>query len=297
MNVVGAHFFMADGRERTTRLRWWAIIGVGLTGAAILFVDHYWINSEPLEHLGAAMVIACLLGASIDWWYKREIAEEVFHATIGYIMPEAFRDQLRWIYSHKVLCERHDQNVKLKVLRFDTVEMECEIRRKFRNISNSTVDVSLGIAIDEWFNTNYQSQITQFSYSHRGCTINVPSSKLNIPTAKREPSVRIKPQKVELKKEEYVECWYTFKEYKKINDGHIVHFGSPTESPEVTVDADNRLDWEVRFPRESEVEKKEVGKKTFRYDGVLLPTQEIRIRWWNKSQADSWRNRPGEQRK
>src|SRR6266446_10513793 len=77
---------------------------IGLLGILFLVGAHS-ISSEPwndlLVELGIAFVIASLLGYIVDEQLKRGLVEDAVSASIGYLLPDPLKNELKWVYDQK----------------------------------------------------------------------------------------------------------------------------------------------------------------------------------------------------
>jgi len=61
-----------------------AFFGFSLMNNTLGFRDENWI--DLFKKIGDALLIAAFLGMTIDIWMKKQIAEDVFEASIGYLI-------------------------------------------------------------------------------------------------------------------------------------------------------------------------------------------------------------------
>ena len=47
----------------------------------------------------------------------------------GYILPEEFQNEMRWIYSQDAICEEHNQNILIEDFGDGQVKYNCKLER------------------------------------------------------------------------------------------------------------------------------------------------------------------------
>ena len=129
------------------------LTGFLIIGLGLIVVPHwgqwtwdYGISSE----IGVALVIASILGFTIDRWMKAELRTDVFQASLGYVLQPEFRDEVSRIIGYKLICERHDLLVKIEKVSADTVKLTSSVERTIRNKSSYSEEIGNYVAVDEW---------------------------------------------------------------------------------------------------------------------------------------------------
>jgi uncharacterized transporter YbjL len=89
----------------------WAILALFLVlGLALIFIPHFfewrW-DYGIVPEIGVALVVASILGFTIDRWMRAEIRTDVFLASIGHILAPEFRAEVSRIVGYSLICERH----------------------------------------------------------------------------------------------------------------------------------------------------------------------------------------------
>jgi hypothetical protein len=285
--------------EKRERKGWWARIPSTTMAMAfafafgILFVIlSYRFESTSWDHklmhdIGIAFTVAGLLGVGVDQALRKQLAEDAFKASIGYLLPEELRGEMEWIYSTHILCVEHIQTCELREIDTDTCAIRIGILRKFRNISSSNETLTLGVATDEWFHKGGTSKILAFGYTKLGTKIE------SFETVKTSHAISIKEQEISLAPQEEIAAWFEVEEFKRRNDAQLFVFGYPTLNPMVTVRAFEGIEIEAGFGYRSTGEELAVG--TYRLRGTLLPSQGIQIRWWEREKGEIWANETSRQ--
>ena len=119
-----------------------ALVAVGVLQFAR---DLPWAWAVALaEHIATAMLIACFLGLTIDFWLKKQITEDVFSAAMGYELPEDLREEVRYVYGNKLLCRHHQQNAEIVDLGNGFVSIIIELSPKVGDGGNRKGGISWG---------------------------------------------------------------------------------------------------------------------------------------------------------
>lgn len=273
------------------------LICLGLFGAGLIAIPPYFIHGTfegILGDFGIAILIASILGMTVERYTKqrftKELARDVFEATIGHMLPKEFQDEMRSIYTQKAMCEDHVQIISLKKdAATDLIRFECQIVRRIRNITGEDTQINLGVGIDEWFELT-PSCISEFEYQVEGeGKITLQTSDLsNQKLEKGRPTLSVTPQTVKVPKEKAVTVWTTTVEIKPLNSDHHAHFTYPTKNPKVQVLCDEGIEAVVAFPHETEKNKMELSVGRYQFDGLVRAGQEIRIRWWERDELAKW---------
>src|SRR2546426_10783202 len=64
-----------------------------------------WILASCVE-IGKAFGVAGILGLAIDRALKNELVREAVSASLGYLLPERLKQELRWLYDQKILVQQ-----------------------------------------------------------------------------------------------------------------------------------------------------------------------------------------------
>ena len=127
------------------------------------------------EHIATAILIACILGLTIDLWLKKQLTEDVFSAAMGYELPEDLRKEVRYVYGNKLLCKHHQQNAEIVDLDNGFVSIIVGCERTFENIGETPQTLPLSVGIDEWFIPSHPSELLEFYYVKDGKKTDHPS--------------------------------------------------------------------------------------------------------------------------
>jgi hypothetical protein len=235
----------------------------------------------PAE-LGIALIVAGILGLTIDYFLRRDLAQNAFNASMGYLLPDELKGELRWIYETNTICVEHTLICELKPIDEDTCCSHVQGIRKFKNISNNSADFKPSIAVDEWFHKNGNSKIISFGYIKNG------KGKSDIEPQKTPYTICIPEQNLTLASKEEITVWFEIEEIKRTNDAHIWVFGVPTLNPTMIVKAYEGIGIDTVFGYRNKSEK--MGDNVYKLKGTLLAGQKIEIRWWKLSDSQNWTN-------
>lgn len=240
------------------------------------------IDYDLFHDLGIAFTVAGVLGVGIDLTLRKQLTDDAFKASIGYLLPDELKGEMEWIYSTHILCMEHIQTCELRQIDADACAIHISMLRKFRNVSSSNETLTLGPWVDEWFHKAGSSKILAFGYTKLG------KKSDSIEIVKAPYTIRVKEQQILLAPDEEVTIWLEAEEIKHTNDAQNWVFGYPTLNPIVTVRAFEGVSMDVKFGYRSSAE--ELGNGTYRLKGTLLSGQRIEIRWWEKEKGDKWVN-------
>ncbi len=239
-----------------------------------------------LGAVGSTFLLAFLLGLTVDAWLKASIVEDAFKAAIGYILPDELRSELEWIYGRRIICIQHDQECELTPIDDDALVIRTSIRRVIRNVSHSKEQVSLSLAIDEWFHPARHSRILEFGYVV-GDTPR-PNGGGHFEVKRGSYDLHIEPALLELGPRQELTAWYKTEEVKRTNDVSSWVFLFPTRQPVVTIRQYTGLCVTVGFGHRDAPGTVKLGADSYRLPATLLPFQSLHIRWWKESDAKRW---------
>jgi hypothetical protein len=109
-----------------------------------------------LDELGVAFITTTLLALIAHIATRKEILDDVVKVSLGYVLPESLRPAIRWIYGQRIICERHEQRMEISS-NPEIFIVKTRLSRTFRNMSNDSIPVKIGISIDEWFENGVSS--------------------------------------------------------------------------------------------------------------------------------------------
>jgi hypothetical protein len=266
------------------KLPLWAILALFLMlGLALIVIPHFfewqWDYGITPE-IGIALLVASILGFTIDRWMKAELRTDVFLASIGHILAPEFRAEVSRIVGYSLICERHFLLIKIKSIGTGLVRITSHVERTIRNRSAYPQSIRNITHIDEW---GYQkagaSEVVECILEIDGVPTGADEPKKDAYSVYRQTTEKtLKPGQVANLRSKYVE-------YKPINDDLHYSFAAPTINPEIEVQVSDDLDCIFNFGTPTEnaenvVVSKYAPKKQL--IGTYFPHQAMRVRWWPK---------------
>jgi hypothetical protein len=261
-----------------------ALVGLGLlaltAGADLGEVPH-----EIGVALGSALVIAGVLGGTVDLWLKHLLLRDAFQATFGYLLPAELRDELTWIYEQELLCFRHEQIVSLHPTEDPQVVIaKMRVRRDVRNVSRRRVLWTQGFFVDDWLHSGHSPRVTSLRFSKLGSD---EEPLTDFDQDRPQPMVvRARPKgHVELAPGEELTATAEAEEPKRTNDALVFTLSQATRNPSVTVETLTSFEYEVYFGNREQEALRRIGPNTVELPGTLLPGQVLTVRWWRAQEA------------
>ncbi|HEX8084567.1 MAG TPA: hypothetical protein VF529_09780 [Solirubrobacteraceae bacterium] len=257
------------------------IMGVGLV---MVVVSHEafdgGIPAELVGALGEAMVVAGLLGVTVDFFFKKELARDAFEAGLGYVLPVAMRGELSWMVGQQLLCVEFDQHFTLRPDGDDCLILSVDVYRRVQNIGSKKVDYEPPFELDEWFETGdsaNQSEIGSVEF-FRG---NAPLER-ELKTIRKGHTVEAKVEGMTLAPGEVVRVRCAGREIKRRNGSCSQTVTTPVVRPTVSVESCDDIDVDVQFGNCGECVR--IGDR-WQLQSTLLPHQVITVRWWERSKV------------
>jgi hypothetical protein len=260
---------------------------VGLLGIIAIFIagkigEPFW--KSGVEHLGTAIFIAAILGFTIHIWLERQLTEDVFSAAMGYELPDELKEEIRFVYGNRILCEDHSQSMQIEDLKNGFVRVIIGTERMLRNIAQTEQELNISLGIDEWHVKGHPSAFLEIDYKFENkekITI-FPGGDVEIFFRPEGSLARVKSS-IKLASKQTVTVFTKCSETKPINGEHFFHYAYATLNPRVTVKAPG-FNWFVGFAHRDEPHRERYSD-TVTLDGLLLPDQSIRVRWWPETTA------------
>jgi hypothetical protein len=266
----------------------WVTLALFLAlGLALIFIPHFfewrWDYGIAPE-IGVALVVASILGFTIDRWLKAEIRRDVFLASIGHVLLPEFRDEVSRIVGYALICERHLLLIKIETIGGRLVRITSHVERTIRNRSAYPQSARNVTHMDEWGYQNVgASEVIECILELDGVAIDADEPKKDAYSVYRQTIEKtLKPDQVANLRSKYIE-------YKPINDDLHYSFAIPTKNPEIEVQASDDLDFIYSFGTPTESENVVVSKYAPRKQliGTYFPHQAMRVRWWPKQKKEA----------
>lgn len=274
------------------RLELVGLIFLGVIGS-VLWSHSASFPIQLLEHLFMAVAISALIAFFIELALHRQLARNVFEASIGYLLQPELRSELRWIYGFDFLCEDHTQTVRIIPRQDGLVTVRCEVSREFKNISDEIKKFPVGLSTDEWLHAE-PSRIISYE-----CFLNKEKVGGNFAESlEPDPNgvgVRIvqrKENSINVPGGSRIKAAYVFEETHHKCDLIWTHFGNPTVNATIVVIAPDEFVTNVIFShRDADPKLVRDNENTWKLKAALLPYQSIRIYWHPKQEYEEWKRK------
>jgi hypothetical protein len=273
--------------KKTKRWRPWLIL-FGLAGAGVgLLALEAALEWDGVAHelalaVGSALIVAAVLGATVDLYLKRELTRNAFEAAFGYLLPDALRGEIEWIYGQQLLCVRHEQTLVLADTDDpDLLTVTVELRRDLQNVGGEPVTFRPAFALDEWFYSGKPTRITTFRCmkqdgGRRIDTFTELGSRPFAVDVELDSELRIRPGDIWT-------IWASGHETRRRSGARFdLVFEIPTCDPVVTVRPCEDIDFDVFFGSRGQERLRRIGPNTCELPGTLLPNQLLSVRWWRR---------------
>jgi hypothetical protein len=237
------------------------------------------IAERLLAAVGEALVVAGLLGLTVDVFFKRELVRDAFEAGFGYLLPDRMRPEVRWLVGQELLCLDYDQHFKLTELG-DRVRLDIDLTRRVANVGPHKFHYEPKVIVDEWFETLSTSEIDVLEVFRGNELLDTLEDnprlleRTGVTVTATLPKIWLAPG------EELLVHWRGH-EIKTRNDSYCQTIQVPVSCPVICVDACDGITADVRFGNRGEVAK--LGNRWL-LKTTLLPHQVIALRWW-----ETWR--------
>jgi hypothetical protein len=303
-----------------------ALVGVVLTAVDWTEFGISW--SHIRTALGESFIVAAALGFTVDFFYKRALARDAFEASLGYLLPEELKPELRWIYGQQIICVEHQQQITVRWIDDEhpgeqrRVRVDYELFRTMRNVSNERFEHPTFASVEEWFRGE-PSDVDLIEAVVRGrrfvggtlvtreVDVELPvdgsdgsdgsDGKRATPTG--APDAPLAPSQLDRTRpgvertldrriviEPGEEVTFRYRGHEIHHESGVYHdtYGAPTIRPVVTVETPPELRAVVSFANRGRAQTTHLGDR-YVLPNVLLPFQPIVVRWWPADKHDEWR--------
>lgn len=238
-----------------------------------------------LAEFGIALIVACILGQTIDAYLKRGLVEDAVAESIGYLLPDELKKELTWVYDQKFLVTQ-TFNVRLKHVPDEQIVIfEGQVIRVFTNISGKPAGVILSGGADEWFHPKGEAEITK-------CTYKIEDElAITLKPSKSETGLGYGDSKkeIEIKADKSVELSFAYRMFMPENSMELLTHRYPIINARVTVEADPSLVANVVYShRDKYAETISLTSGFFSRElkGVLMPHQDVKVYWYRHSDIE-----------
>jgi hypothetical protein len=259
-----------------------------LAGLALLITAPWWpwqfIQTVAAE-LGDALIIATVLGTTIDQILKTELIRDAFRAAFQYVLPDELKVEVNRVISYRKMIIDTTVVIHLEKLSSNLVKVTVKIEKTVENISKHWEKVFNQLALDEWgLSAGHIASISRCTMTVEGTTYpGLPDPDHN----DSGMSVGQKTKTATLKPGARALCVSEGYEIKTINDTLILSFFDPVSQPIVVIHADKGIETGLMFSRPGEPACQSNIEPRTTLNGTLFPGQCIRVRWWPKTSQPS----------
>jgi hypothetical protein len=259
------------------------LILAGLFALGVLFIalaQHFpsrlWqheILAEITKEIGIALVIAAVLGGTVDTAFKIELVRDAFFAAFQYAFPPPLRGEILRIMRYRLICEKHFLLVRLEEIDKDTVRVTCEVNRRIKNVGSSPEKIRPRLHIDEWGFAE-KSKILE-------CRMEMSDGTKVVGNLKRttDPTILFEGKEMSIEPNEHVTLISKWTEVRRANDLVYFQFSHPTVDPEIEIPPLSGFTITRSFGSAStKIEEVFSGRQVL--SGTYLPYHYMVVRWW-----------------
>ena len=235
------------------------------------YVPWPWL-SHAVKELSSALLIASLLGLTVDIFLKREFARDVFVAAFRYVLPDVLKEEVRRIINYKFLCIESTSIVAIAKMPNNLVRVSISHERVFKNITGHSESFVGSFAVDEW-GFPERSAIDQ-------CLVEGATTVDNPDYAGKTDAIGKRTESVEVKSGATIKSITRGSEVHRDNGELHMSFAHPSINPVVRVETYDGLSHSCTFGIPDERVIRSAISKQYKLDGSQFPGQHTRIRWW-----------------
>jgi hypothetical protein len=233
------------------------------------------LTSGFFHEVGVALLISALLGFSIDFYLRRNIARDAFEGAMGYFLPDDVKEAVRYIGGIDWFAEEFSLTINLqRVEGGNTIKCTIRTRKYLKNISSGAKPMKSNIHIDEWDHTPKSEIIS--------CTARTSSvtKSLNFESVKRfDSSVYGETDEISVYSGEAIELLAEAVEYKYLNDDLHYALGYAARRPKIYIEPLPGFEIRAGISADAQLQR-HAHIPLYELPGFYLPWQRIMVRWW-----------------
>lgn len=279
-----------DPKDRS--ILWMRVFFVLLIVGGLIFIGCF--HGEFVHSLGHALIVAGILGLTVDYYVKRhlvkEAARDIDKYLLGYALPPELQEKIREVRETKVV--RRNFVCTYTISPSDSekkIKLEAHLTFEVENITSGLQDYTQELALDEHNSpvialmcceTNDKSQkyclegsalakqIAEFTKANPGAaTVEVSAKKVEL-----QPKSRYSYLNYKFHARYSQTCPEIGSEYFRFDQPYIPTIG-------VSIVVNHPKGFAINFPPERKPEKVEPGKAEWSDSKVFLRGEIITI-WW-----------------
>jgi len=271
-----------DAEARAANLERWRLrailLGLGVAGIFCNILSSYlWGWLEPIaKELGTALIVSAVLGATVDFFFKGELARNAFLAAFRYVLPGEFKEEVAKILAHPFVSNDHIWKVKIEKVNETVTLVTTMVERKIANRTSSDQERGALYTIPEYDYENGPSEILECAFEMKG------KRSRGFKTERHEDWIEATTEKFKIKPNETAKISVKAKQYRRTNDSMWETFLDPIIKPVIEVIIDNAVfGHKVEFGTNGYYEESKFDNK-YTLDAVYFPGQYMHVRWWPK---------------
>lgn len=260
----------------------------------ILGLGFLWVSRELecheeisfyFSHLAVALIVAGIIGLTIEIAFATRLAGNVFEAAFGYVLPDELKEEVRWVYNLPFLAISHRHDYALQLTDSGEISFIEEMQREIKNVTGKPQVFKLDLGVHEWKKGNIIKYY--FKYEEIVYELGNPFTAEN--TQDRRQVISGNPRSVKVKSGGVFQLYHRVEYADQGWSGDFVSYSEVgSRNPEIIVRIDpeiiDQIDFMFNFASRltQEPTRQGMGKKL---RGTLLPYQAIRFRWWKKPES------------
>ena len=138
-----------------------------LIGSVLLF-----IFGESLSHaiaeVGIALIIAAILGLTVERALKTDLVQNVFLAAFNYVLPDELKDEVARVINYRFLCRKQVVVIEGTLIDGDNMRISISVERFIYNITHHPEPFRPFVDIDEWGVQSHPSYLDYYMVEMNG---------------------------------------------------------------------------------------------------------------------------------
>lgn len=284
---------------------YWVLLLVLLAGVFFLWVSTEIIGDagDIIQDIGKSLIGAFALGLTLDIAFRTQIAKDVFQEAFGYFLSPKIREETRWITSLERIATHtlHEFTLNPHPSNTGKIILEESVTREIENLTNKCIKFTPLVGIQEWFHQRETSKIISFTYLHLKNNEEIGSGSLSGGEVLEHETLEdgylhhAEAKELDVYPGEKVTVRWGARQIKYKSDSTYTHTNTALLSPRILVKThpDLDLNHKVKFMSRHQPKLLDLGDGEYVLPGLLLPSQAVRVRWWDpiaKEEWETWRN-------
>ena len=132
---------------------------------------NFWVTYAPesirpiISEFGAALIVAAVIGGTVDLFFKDEFARDAFVAAFRYVLPDELKEEVLRIISYKFLCTESRVLIEIEPIpKTELVKISIRTERTVRNITRGSENTPVIFALDNWGFNGHDPKIEECSF-------------------------------------------------------------------------------------------------------------------------------------